>query len=111
MFPDCTRFTNSTLDLQVTCNCTAGNLALLYVIHRFVVELQYLTSPSSPLFISIISALFAVVLWAGAPLLAATFLVIAGVAAPDWRLPFAALLVVAGLVVATMTRNNDALKC
>lgn len=47
----------------------------------------------------------------GVPVLAATFLVIAGVAAPDWRLPLAALLVVAGSVVATMKRSNDALKC
>lgn len=47
----------------------------------------------------------------GVPVLAATFLVIAGVAAPDWRLPLAALLVVAGSVVATMKQSNDALKC
>ncbi|MDO6440729.1 MULTISPECIES: DMT family transporter [unclassified Marinobacter] len=46
----------------------------------------------------------------GVPVLAATFLVIAGVAAPDWRLPLAALLVVAGSVVATMKRGNGALK-
>ena len=46
----------------------------------------------------------------GVPVLAATFLVIAGVAAPDWRLPLSALLVVAGSVVATMKWSNDALK-
>jgi len=38
----------------------------------------------------------------GVPVLAAAFLVIAGVAAPDWRLPLAAALVVAGSFVATM---------
>ncbi|WP_302848231.1 hypothetical protein [Marinobacter sp. AC-23] len=43
--------------------------------------------------------------------MAATFLVIAGVAAPDWRLPLAAFLVVAGSVVATMKRRDDGLKC
>lgn len=44
----------------------------------------------------------------GVPVLAATFLVIAGVASPDWRLPLAALLVVAGSVVATMKRATPA---
>lgn len=47
----------------------------------------------------------------GVPVLAATFLVIAGVAAPDWRLPLAALLVVAGSIVASMKRGDDRLKC
>lgn len=47
----------------------------------------------------------------GVPVLAATFLVIAGVAAPDWRLPLAAFLVVAGSVVASMKRRDDGLKC
>ncbi|WP_100639523.1 DMT family transporter [Marinobacter salexigens] len=42
----------------------------------------------------------------GVPVLAAAFLVIAGVAAPDWRLPLAALLVVVGSVVATIKRNE-----
>lgn len=40
----------------------------------------------------------------GVPVLAAAFLVVAGVAAPDWRLPLAALLVVVGSVVATSLR-------
>ncbi|MBK1872011.1 DMT family transporter [Marinobacter sp. 1-3A] len=43
----------------------------------------------------------------GVPVLAAAFLVIAGVAAPDWRLPLAALLVVAGSFVATMRRSSQ----
>jgi len=47
----------------------------------------------------------------GVPVLAAAFLVIAGVTAPDWRLPLAALLVVAGSIVATMKRSDDRLKC
>lgn len=38
----------------------------------------------------------------GVPVLAATFLVVAGVAALDWRLPMAALLVVVGSVVASI---------
>ncbi len=45
------------------------------------------------------------------PVLAAAFLVIAGVAAPDWRLPLAALLVVAGSVVASIKRSDERLKC
>jgi drug/metabolite transporter (DMT)-like permease len=36
------------------------------------------------------------------PVLAAVLLVVAGIAAPDWRLPVAALLVVAGSLVASM---------
>ncbi|HEA52288.1 hypothetical protein LCGC14_0717320 [marine sediment metagenome] len=44
----------------------------------------------------------------GVPVLAAAFLVIAGVAAPDWRLPLAALLVVAGSVVASIKRSEIA---
>lgn len=47
----------------------------------------------------------------GVPVLAAAFLVIAGVAAPDWRLPLAALLVVAGSFVATVKRRQAPLKC
>jgi drug/metabolite transporter (DMT)-like permease len=47
----------------------------------------------------------------GVPVLAAAFLVIAGVAALDWRLPLAALMVVAGSVVASMKRGDDRLKC
>lgn len=47
----------------------------------------------------------------GVPVLAAAFLVVAGVAAPDWRLPLAALLVVAGSVVATLQRRDHTLKC
>jgi drug/metabolite transporter (DMT)-like permease len=47
----------------------------------------------------------------GVPVLAAAFLVIAGVTVPDWRLPLAALLVVAGSVVASMRRGDDRLKC
>lgn len=43
----------------------------------------------------------------GVPVLAATFLVIAGVAAPDWRLPLAALLVVAGSVVASIKTGSQ----
>lgn len=39
------------------------------------------------------------------PVLAAAFLVIAGITAPDWRLPVAALLVVVGSVVASMKRR------
>jgi hypothetical protein len=34
------------------------------------------------------------------PVLATLFLVLAGLAAPDWRLPLAALLVVAGSLTA-----------
>lgn len=40
------------------------------------------------------------------PVLAAAFLVVAGIAAPDWRLPVAALLVVVGAAVASMKRSN-----
>lgn len=40
------------------------------------------------------------------PVLAAAFLVIAGIAAPDWRLPVAALLVVAGAIIASLKRSN-----
>lgn len=43
----------------------------------------------------------------GVPVLAAVFLVIAGVAAPDWRLPLAALLVVAGSIVASIKTGNQ----
>jgi len=46
----------------------------------------------------------------GVPVLAATFLVIAGVAAPDWRLPLAALLVVVGSIVASMKQSVGRLK-
>ncbi len=40
------------------------------------------------------------------PVLAAAFLVIAGVATPDWRLPLAATLVVAGSVVASFVSRG-----
>jgi drug/metabolite transporter (DMT)-like permease len=40
------------------------------------------------------------------PVLAAFLLVVAGIAAPDWRLPVAALLVVAGSVVASMKSGH-----
>lgn len=46
----------------------------------------------------------------GVPVLAAAFLVVAGVAAPDWRLPLAATLVVVGSFVATMKRRETALE-
>lgn len=39
------------------------------------------------------------------PVLAALFLVLAGIAAPDWRLPLAALLVVLGSLVASSRRR------
>ncbi len=42
----------------------------------------------------------------GVPVLAALFLVLAGVAAPDWRLPGAAILVVAGAVVASRCKGT-----
>jgi len=41
------------------------------------------------------------------PVLAAFLLVVAGIAAPDWRLPVAALLVVAGSVVASMKSGHQ----
>lgn len=41
------------------------------------------------------------------PVLAAVLLVVAGIAAPDWRLPVAALLVVAGSVVASMKSGHQ----
>lgn len=41
------------------------------------------------------------------PVLAAVLLVVAGIAAPDWRLPVAALLVVAGSVVASMKSGRQ----
>lgn len=40
------------------------------------------------------------------PVLAAIFLVLAGIAAPDWRLPSAAILVVLGSLVAAGRRQN-----
>lgn len=40
------------------------------------------------------------------PVLAAAFLVMAGIAAPDWRLPVAALLVVVGAMIASLKRSN-----
>lgn len=43
----------------------------------------------------------------GVPVLAAVFLVVAGVAAPDWRLPMAALLVVAGSIVASIKTRSQ----
>lgn len=43
----------------------------------------------------------------GVPVLAAVFLVIAGVAAPDWRLPLAAVLVVVGSVVASIKTGSQ----
>ncbi|EAZ99799.1 DMT family transporter [Marinobacter sp. ELB17] len=41
------------------------------------------------------------------PVLAAVLLVVAGIASPDWRLPVAALLVVAGSVVASMKSGRQ----
>jgi len=41
------------------------------------------------------------------PVLAAVLLVVAGIAAPDWRLPVAALLVVVGSVVASMKHGRQ----
>ena len=41
------------------------------------------------------------------PVLAAVLLVVAGIAAPDWRLPAAALLVVAGSVVASIKSGRQ----
>ncbi|MGO1247234.1 MAG: DMT family transporter [Oceanisphaera sp.] len=40
------------------------------------------------------------------PVLAAAFLVIAGIAAPDWRLPVAACLVVVGAIIASLKRSH-----
>lgn len=42
----------------------------------------------------------------GVPVLAALFLVLAGITAPDWRLPTAAVLVLAGSVVASRCNNR-----
>lgn len=44
----------------------------------------------------------------GVPVLAAVFLVIAGIATPDWKLPLAAVLVVAGSVIASMKHQGSA---